>query len=67
MILLIWITATLLAVIACLVLLAVIVVSVHRVDRAKSLRDSPRGHADTMTRRVIGVHAFNLHRSGRHP
>jgi hypothetical protein len=63
---LIWTAAILLAVIACLVLLAVIVVNVHRVDRAKSLKDSPRGYADTMTRRIIGVHAFNLHRSGRH-
>lgn len=54
---LIWITAVLLMLATCMLFLAVIVVSIHRVDHAKALTRRPRGRADAMTRRLLGIRA----------
>lgn len=66
MIALIWAVAILVAVTMCLLFLAVMVISIHRVDRAKSLLNGPRGRIDVVTRRVLGVRAFSMHHEGRH-
>jgi hypothetical protein len=36
----------------------VIVVSIHRVDRSKSLHDPPRTYLDAATRRVLGASGY---------
>ena len=62
---LIWAAAVLLTAAVALLFLAVIVVSIHRADRAKTLMHGPRGRMDTMTRRVLGVPSVSLRRGRR--
>lgn len=63
---LIWAAAVLLTAAVGLLFFTVIVVSIHRSDRAKGLTRGPRGRMDTMTRRVLGVPTASLRRAGRH-
>jgi hypothetical protein len=63
---LIWTAAILFTAAVGLLFFAVIVVSIHRSDRAKGLARRPRGRMDTMTRRVLGVPTSSLRRAGRH-
>lgn len=65
MIVFIWTAVIVMGMFACFLFLALIVVSIHRVDHVKGLMRAPHGRTDVITRRVLGVHAFRLNRDGR--